>query len=402
VPEQTPLYRLASTGRDELIRSWDDLFRPRFGALRTSVTESLDAFLDCGILAHGCARAACPECRHSELIPFSCKQRALCPSCDAKRAVIFAENVVERVLKPLPHVHCVFTVPKRIRAFFRFDRKLLKHIYAAAWNAWSELSFEQCPDGAPAAILALHTAGDLLAFHPHVHGIFLAGALRPDGSFAPLAIDQARLQHLFALNVLRSLHTEGLLSPEQIDNILSWPHSGFSAFIGDTIDPDDRPRLFFLARYLRKCPLSNERIQICEEGSEAIIRYRSSKGDTCREFTPLEFLAELSQHIPDRWEQTSRFLGAYSSRYRGARRLRQPAIVDPGLPEFSPRPSRSWARLIKKIFEVDPLLCPRCGGTMKIKAFMTDPAEIDRISRNLGLPDQRAPPKLRYRIPAAA
>ncbi|NBW41892.1 hypothetical protein EBR25_12965 [bacterium] len=57
------------------------------------------------ILLHGCARAECEKCNHSELIAFSCKRRNLCPSCDAKRALIFGEHLHENVLLPYEHSH---------------------------------------------------------------------------------------------------------------------------------------------------------------------------------------------------------------------------------------------------------------------------------------------------------
>jgi len=178
------------------------------------------------------------------------------------------------------------------------------------------------PTGAPAAVLALHTAGDLLTFHPHIHGLLLAGVLDPYGRFVPAAIDKDKLQERFARNVLQALLQKQLLSPEDVDNILGWPHSGFSVFIGDPIDPCDADRLLFVARYLKKCPVSNERIHILEQNGSTTIRYLSFKNGekSFRDFEPLEFLAELSQHIPDTWEQTTRFLGAYSSRTRGARK----------------------------------------------------------------------------------
>jgi len=281
-------------------------------------------------------------------------------------------------------------------------------VYHAAWESWKELILEQCPTGTPAAVLALHSAGDLLAWHPHVHGLFLAGAMLLDGTFYPVTIDQERLQVLFADKVLLALLDEGLLTQEDVDNIKSWPHSGFNVFIGEPIAPDDTERLLFAARYLKKCPVSNERLAIVEGDGEATIEYGSYKNGVkkVRSFTPFQFLAELQQHIPDTWEQTTRFLGAYSCRSRGAAKANSDSdvVADVGLTEEplagpSPRPSASWARCMKKTFEIDPLVCPRCGGPMKIRAFITDPREIDRITKNLGLAYQRAPPKLRYSLP---
>jgi hypothetical protein len=57
---------------------------------------------------------------------------------------------------------------------------------------------------------------------------------------------------------------------------------------------------------------------------------------------------------------------------------------------------------MKKVFEIDPLVCPNCGSQMKIKAFITNPHEVQRIADNLGLVTWRAPPKLASSLPQAA
>jgi len=53
--------------------------------------------------------------------------------------------------------------------------------------------------------------------------------------------------------------------------------------------------------------------------------------------------------------------------------------------EPRPVPSKGWAEMIRKIYEVDPLRCPRCGGMMKVVAFLTEYAVVDRIIRHLEL-----------------
>jgi hypothetical protein len=57
---------------------------------------------------------------------------------------------------------------------------------------------------------------------------------------------------------------------------------------------------------------------------------------------------------------------------------------------------RSWARLIKRIYEVDPLLCPSCGGAMKVIAFITEHEVVDAILRHLErgeATEARGPPR---------
>ena len=184
----------------------------------------------------------------------------------------------------------------------------------------------------------------------------------------------------------------------------TWPHSGFSAFLGEPIAADDIEQRLFVARYLKKCPVSNERISLasCQGDTAVTLRTKRDGKLSVRSFTALEFLAELQQHLPDLWEQTSRAYGIYSSRSRGAAKEEAAIEIQAYAPDSSAKPSPRFAALMKRVFEIDPLLCPRCGAAMKIKAFISDPHEIERLMTNLGLPRSTSPPHIPVRIPEAA
>ena len=121
-------------------------------------------------------------------------------------------------------------------------------------------------------------------------------------------------------------------------------------------------------------------------------------------FDPLDFLAEVTQHIPDPGAHLVRYYGWYSNKTRGQRAQRQlSAGAGTGIPARSPtaRDARKgWAaliKLIKQVYEADPLCCPKCGSAMKIIAFIerhqTD--VIDKILQHCGLWKEqaaRAPP----------
>jgi hypothetical protein len=71
-----------------------------------------------------------------------------------------------------------------------------------------------------------------------------------------------------------------------------------------------------------------------------------------------------------------------------------------GEDELRPIPSKGWAEMIRKVYKVDPMACPQCGGTMKVIAFLTDYAAIDRIIDHLKLTfvaDRPPPPHIAYR-----
>ena len=62
-------------------------------------------------------------------------------------------------------------------------------------------------------------------------------------------------------------------------------------------------------------------------------------------------------------------------------------------------PSKGWAEMIRKVYEVDPLVCPKCGGQMEIIAFLTDFSAVDRIIRHLKLSfvaERPPPPRIAY------
>jgi len=112
----------------------------------------------------------------------------------------------------------------------------------------------------------------------------------------------------------------------------------------------------------------------------------------------VEWLAAMCSHIPNRGEQMVRYYGYYSNVSRGKRQKEGlddaiPCILEPqgNVKAFR----KSWARLIQKIYEVDPLVCPKCLGTMRIISFIEDPSVIRDILNHLGLWLTRArpPPK---------
>ena len=385
-PEKTDLYRLVSSGRDELPRVWDERFQSEYGCLRDEVLTTFDAYLNCGLLEHGAARVYCDSCRHSYLVAYSCKKRGVCVSCMAKRAVKFAEHLYEHVLEKIPHRHITFTIPKRIRVFLRYDRGLNDILFSAAWGA-----LKKClaAEGTLAAVLTVQSSGEALNHHPHLHGLLADGSFLSDGTFVPFKeIDLGKLNLSFAGRVLAEFHKRELISEEDVAQILSQEHTGFSVWLGDAFE--DKERTLFVARYIERCGLSLQKLSIDED----VVTYITNDGQA-HEFDALEFLALLSLGVPKPSESVIRYYGWYSCRGRGERKKRSklPAASISELPEGpTPTPSLTWAQCIRRIYEVDPLECPRCGAEMRIIAFLHDHHEIEKIMQSLDIPRSQSPP----------
>jgi hypothetical protein len=95
---------------------------------------TVEKFLGCGDLKEGFARVRCPTCRYEFFVAFSGRRRCLCPSCHQKPALLMAEHVARDVCASVPHRQFVFTIPKRLRLFFRFERRLLAELPRLAWQ----------------------------------------------------------------------------------------------------------------------------------------------------------------------------------------------------------------------------------------------------------------------------
>ncbi|MDC0358431.1 transposase [Oligoflexia bacterium] len=245
--------------------------------------------------------------------------------------------------------------------------------------------------------MALHTAGALLNSHPHIHSLSLHGAIDGNGKFHELdSVEIDYLTRCFADYVFEALLKEELLDKATVASMKCWEHSGFHVFVGEPIAATDSDARQFVARYLKKSAISNARLELIESETCPAVRINKINNDELqsRDLEPLQFLAELQQHIPDMWEQTTRYTGCYSARARGAKRL---ALDTAGpLPEVElpARPSKEWARCMKQVFEFDPLKCPQCGGRMHIMSFIHNQNEIRRICDNLGIQLWRAPPPI--------
>ncbi|MGB2906001.1 MAG: transposase [Candidatus Aminicenantaceae bacterium] len=110
----------------------------------------------------------------------------------------------------------------------------------------------------------------------------------------------------------------------------------------------------------------------------------------------LEFIARVTSHIPDKGQVMVRYCGLYSNAHRGKMRKEGNDPSHPPIIEDEPafKPSGGWAEMIKKVYETDPLLCPKCRGQMSIISFIEDHKVIDKIIIHLKLTfmAERPPP----------
>jgi len=389
-PHLTPFYQCVQDHYETLEQVYPERFAKRYGFWRPYLKEIMVNYLSCGDVHEGFARIRCDACGTERVLAFSCKERKFCPSCGQKRAVEFGEWLCGHVLRAVPHRHWVFSIPKILRRFFLHDRKLLVELSRCAWESLK--TFLQAavpePQAVPAAVISTQTFGDdPNRFHPHLHVLCPDGCFYGQGRFrvAP-QFDVKDLEKLFRVKLLTMLLRKKKITRDFIRMLDGWRHSGFNVFAGQRIQPREKKSLENLAAYLIRATFSQKRMDYSPD--DATVVYRSKDGKEKKTYDALDWLAAMASHVPERGKQSIRYYGAYANSVRGKLRKRQegepiPTVLEPVISSEARR--RNWARLIRKVYETDPLVCPRCQKEMRIVAAIENPQVIRRILEHLGL-----------------
>ncbi len=396
-PEQTDYYRIIEANFDEFESRYPDLFEEKYWYLRTEVMKAIYAFLECGIPENGVARVRCNDCGDDFFVSFSCRQRVVCPCCSTKRSILFGEKVRE-IVKSVSHIHITFTIPKILRAYFRRNRKLLKLLIQSV-NYAIEKYFKEAlcmEDGYTGGIYCIQSQGSLFNYHPHVHALVLAGILKEGIFHEQTNISTTVIAEIFRARLLAVLLEQGVITQELIDMLMTWNHnSGFNVHTSERINGSDGDAVERVARYMSRAAISVERVKINPDENTVTVYERQDRSPSGMSltYTIMEFMALLAGHIPSPYESLVYYYGIYSSSYRGKEK-RENANEEVQVEEVrgTGKSNSTWARLIQKIFEVDVLRCTKCGGEMKVIAFITEQKSVRKILDHIGEKTKRAPP----------
>ena len=328
-PKTSPLWQCLQQDFDRFLEVYEERHQARYGFLRPIIPEVVNKFLDCGDLERGFARIRCDHCRHEYLLAFSCKGRWFCPSCHQKKVQLFGALLTEAILFPVPHRRVTFTIPKMLRPYFRYDRDLLKDLCRIAHECLLDYlrTTLHLPDGLPGIVMAIHTFGEYLDFHPHLHALIADGLFMRSGMFHVLPETGLKpLEELFRARVITFLVDKGLLPMERANMLRGWVHSGFNVHRSRRVLPDEREDLERLAQYIIRNPFAVEKMQVSppnRANPEGSVLYRSGLNPKIQRnfevFTPCDFIAAITEHIPDKSFQLVRYYGWYSNKMRGQR-----------------------------------------------------------------------------------
>lgn len=186
-PELTLLHQLVAEHLESFLAEARADGRP---GLPRYVESELREYLECGILAHGFARAVCSTCGEEMVVAFSCKRRGLCPSCNARRMCSTAAHLVDHVFPDVPVRQWVLSVPWELRLLLARHAGAfgaLIRIFAAEVLAWQErVAREEDIVGAKGGGVTFQQRfGGSLNLITHVHGVFPDGVFLHDSTAGP-------------------------------------------------------------------------------------------------------------------------------------------------------------------------------------------------------------------------
>lgn len=467
-PELTTLYRLVQQHAATFFAQAEDAA----GAdLPQFVKDEFDAFLECGILAHGFLRLRCGDCGHDKLVAFSCKRRGFCPSCGARRMSQTAAHLLDHVI---PHVQWVLSLPIPLRLLLAAQPKLVTPVLQVVHRVITRFLLKQAgvktDEADSGAVTLIQRFGSAANLNIHLHCLVLDGVYRrgtdgaPEFVEVPAPTDEAlqTVLHKVIMRMMKLLTRRGVLVEEEgstyiadndsdsdearalrplqaaactyriafgpragqkvltvqgalpretdFEQSLCADISGFSLHAAVRCGADDRQALEQLCRYITRPALANERVQTNAAG-QVVLKLKAAwrDGTTHLVMSPLEFMQRLAALVPRPRLHLIRFHGVLAPNAK-LRALVVPQEAKAPAQEAKPaeceancahhRPVRlSWAKLLKRVFEIDMEHCPNCGGQLKIIAAILEQPVIEKILTHLGL-QARAPPRAPARAPA--
>jgi hypothetical protein len=330
---------------------------------------------------------ACEDCSHSRVAYNSCRNRH-CPKCQsATRERWLADRQAD--LLPVPYFHVVFTVPAEV-AEVAFHNKAV--VYAILFDAVAATLKTIAADpqhlGGEIGFLAiLHSWGQALTHHPHIHCLVPGGALA-DGQrwlacrprfFLPIHVLSRLFRRLF-LERLETAHSCGRLrfsgGLAQLDDadifaaaVRRLRRKNWVVYAKPPFGSPEHV-LAYLGRYTHRVAIANSRL-VSADDSSVVFRWRDYRhGSASRQMSlaPDEFIRRFLIHsLPDGFHR----IRHYGFLANGCRRARLATIR-----QLLPVTKREFgeptddAPIVSELPRFDPTVCPCCGGALRITATL--------------------------------
>jgi len=367
--------------------------------------QAVWALMTCRTAELGGHVEACPE-GHVERIHYnSCKHRA-CPRCAFIQGQEWLTAKLQLLL-PCDYYHVIFTLPHDLAPLWRWNvRRMTALLFGAMRDTTLEFLHDPKYLGAtPGMLAALHTWGQTLVLHPHLHCLITAGGVTAEGQWQeakrsflfPIRAVSVVFRGKFLAALRRELEARRVqlppdLSEQKVHNLLNkLGRKKWNVHIRERY-AHGRGVLTYLSRYLRGGPIAEKRL--LSSSAQAVTfwyadnREPDAQGRGTRKTLSLsakEFLARLLTHVPPPGLQVVRSFGVFATSARpvlATCRAQLGAMEEPAAEPtetLSPSDHPVFCRWLR------PRICPQCGRTLFVRetfgpGALRSPPEVYRAA----------------------
>lgn len=343
---------------------------------------AVNAILKCRTAALGGHLRVCDTCGRAQLVFNPCHNRH-CPKCGAWERAQWLAAQAARLL-PVPHFHVVFTVDHAFNPLAAANPEALYDLLFTTANQTLKAFAQQYLGGAVGVTAVLHTWGQTLQHHIHLHCMVTAGALvqtapgyrwrkSAKGFLVPVVALAQQFRDAFCQGVARlpqrgTLRLVGACADLDLPGVLKAAQAKkWEVYIGKPPTRHDPERLLaYLGRYVHRTAISNPRLRALENGQVSFSYYDNRERDDAARGKPqtmtlpaVEFIRRFLTHVLPFQFKRVRHLGLYASAKRAlwavARGLLGPK---PALPAPEKLELGAW---LATFVAGDPFACPFCG-----------------------------------------
>lgn len=374
------------TSNDYPIREIFRRFYPEYRGLHPVVSDEMhktaSAIMRCKTGDLGYNVSYCEDCGFPQIHAVSCNNRS-CPCCQAPLEKKWELERNTELISGIAYFHVVFTVPHELNPLIKANPRILLDLQ---FRCVQETLLTLCADphilgAVPGIISVLHTWGQKLAFHPHIHICISGGGITPSGQFVeskhkgfflPVAVLASMFRGKY-LCALKKLYEDGCLDISCLDHA---DDSGFQSFIDRLFQKQWLPfiketfngrgnAIRYLARYSFRTAIANKRI-VDVTDTDVTFRYKDYADGNREKLLTVkgtDFIGLFLQHVLPKGFNRVRFSG-YLTNCRKTKNLklihRLRASVYPG----NPYRTMKTADLFQALYGVDICSCPECSGRM--------------------------------------
>jgi len=379
----------------DVFREYGPTYRHTYGAsMSLEQRRVMRAIEWCRTDALGGHVDRCDQCGHQVISYNSCRNRH-CPKCQNLDKALWREARRGEVL-PVDYYHVVFTLPDRLAPLALQNKKAVYDIlFRTASQTLLRIGADRKHLGAQLGFMAvLHTWGQTLTHHPHLHCVVPGGGLALDaerwipckqGFFLPVRVLSRLFRRLF-LEALQSAFNKGLLEchgaiaglrkGDAFQRLLNksrqteWVVHAKPPFAGaDAV-------LDYLARYTHRIAISNHRLLGMEDG-KVTFSYRDYKAHGIKRTMMLEaheFIRRFLLHVLPNGFQRIRYHGFLANRHRAKKlALCRLLLHVPEVDETAPQNECNRQKFLEALLGTDPSRCPRCHNGRLIRFALRPP-----------------------------